>query len=264
MIENRIDRYPAWMRGAGRLGWLVIFAIAIGCAGGIPSIPNSPQGILERGDAYFARKMYFHSQGMYKAFLQRYPGDDQSDYAQFKLAESLYNGKEYGLAAVEYHLMVNNYGYSEYVDDAYYKEALCFYHQGLKPRLDQSKREDALERLERFVTVFPQSDLVPDAQEHIRLIHKKLAEKAFANARFYDKNKRYRSAIIYYDKIIDKYPNNRYWPLALYFKGVILLRRGENDEAIRLFSKVLNYPEEVGVKRDAKREMERLRKQINE
>ena len=263
MTEPRSNTYPATPFGMVRLGWVLLLLAVAGCAGGVPRVPNSAQAILERGDAYFDRKMYYHSQEMYKAFLQRYPGDDRSDYAQFKLGESLYNGKEYALAAVEYHLLTNNYGYSEYVDDAYYKEALCFFHQALKPPLDQSKREQALERLERFVTVFPQSDLVPEAQKHIAMVHEKLAEKAFSTARFYDKNKRLSSALIYYDKIIDEYPNNEYWAMACYFKGMILLRRGESDEAIQMFSRVLNYPDDVGVKRDARREMERLRKGAN-
>ena len=265
MSENRVDRYPTGVRGLrGCTGLLVVLSVIVGCAGGIPSIPNSPESILEKADAYFARKRYFESQELYKAFLLRYPGDDRSDYAQFKLAESLYNGEEYGLASVEYHILVSNYGYSEYVDDAYFKEALSYYHQALKPSLDQSKRLDALERLERFITVFPQSPLVPDAQEHIEKIHERLAEKAFDNARLYFKKNYRRSAEIYFDKILDNYPNNAYWARAAYFKGVIVLWRGEIDEAIRWFSAVVNYPEDVEVRPAAQRELQKLRQSRNE
>jgi outer membrane protein assembly factor BamD len=238
---------------------LVVFVI--GCAGGVPRVPNSAQAILERGDAYFDRKMYFHSQEMYKAFLLRYPGDDRSDYAQFKLGESLFHGEEYALAAVEYHLVATNYGYSEWVDDAYFKEALCYYHQGLKPPLDQTKRLDALERMERFITVFPQSPFIPEAQDYIRAIHAKLAEKGFKNALFYYRGKRWRSALIYFDKVIDDYPDNTYWARACFYKGLILVKRGETDEAVRMFSKVMAYPEDVDVKPGAQRELRKLRQQ---
>jgi outer membrane protein assembly factor BamD len=263
MIDNRVKKYPARGWGVGRFGSLfaLLVVFVVGCAGGVPRVPNSAQGVLERGDAYFDRKMYFHSQEMYKAFLLRYPGDDRSDYAQFKLGESLFYGEEYALAAVEYHVVTTNYGYSEWVDDAYFKEALCYYHQGLKPPLDQTKRLDALERMERFITVFPQSPLIPEAQEHIREIHAKLAEKGYKNALFYYRNKRWRSALIYFDKVIDNYPDNKFWARSCFYKGLILVKRDETDEAVRMFSKVMAYPEDVDVKPGAQRELRRLREQ---
>lgn len=263
MTTYRFCKYPTALRGTrGIAFWLlVVSALIAGCAGGMPRIPQSPEAIMERGDAYYKRKMYFQAQELYKAFLQRYPGDPGSDYAQYKLGDSLYMGEEYGLAAVEFHIMVTNYGYSEYIDDAYYKEALCYYQQALKPSLDQTKRLDALERLERFVTVFPDSPLVPEAQEYIQKIQEKLAQKAFDNGKFYFKTKRFRSAEIYFRKILDNYPNNAYWPQAGYYLGLIEVWWGETDEAIKWFSTVVNYPGDSDVKGLAKRELEKIRKQ---
>jgi outer membrane protein assembly factor BamD len=261
MTAERIDIDARGARGPWWPAAMVVVALVLasGCAGGLPSIPDDPEAILKRADAYFERKQFFQSQELYKAFIQRYPGDDRGDYAQVRLAESLYKGGDFALAAIEYHVLITDYGYSEYVDDAYFQEALCFYHQALKPPLDQRKRLDALERLESFVAVFPGSQWVPQAREHIQKIHAKLAEKAFATAMFYHKQKRIPSALVYLDKIIDTYPNNPYWARALYYKGTILLRRGETDEAIRLFSQVVAYPDDVDVKPRARGELARLR-----
>ena len=154
---------------------------------------------------------------------------------------------------------MTNYGYSEYVDDAYLKEALSFEKQAPKPPLDQRKRLDALEKLERFITVFPQSLLIPEAQEAIEEIHAKLAEKDFKNAKFYYGRKRYKSAEIYFMKIIDNYPNNKYWAEAAFFQGKIFLWRGEKDEAIRMFSRAANYPDNINAKRAAEFELRKLR-----
>lgn len=233
--------------------------LLLGCAGGIPSVPNSPEAALEKGDAYFAREKYFQAQELYKGFLRKYPGHDRSDYAQFRLAESLFASEEFALASVEYRILVSNYGYSDYADDGFFKGALCDYHQSLKPPLDQTKRLEALDKLQQFVRVFPQSPLVPEAQDHIQMIHAKLAEKAFANARFYLKRKRPVSALIYLDKIIANYPNNDFWARAFYFKGKILLERGDRDEAIKMFSQVMAYPRDIDVKQHAERELQRLR-----
>ncbi|MDH3217398.1 MAG: outer membrane protein assembly factor BamD [Candidatus Krumholzibacteria bacterium] len=261
MINHFVDKYSTRAHGlrplAGVVGVLAL--LLVGCAGGLPSIPNSSDAILEKGDAYFARKKYLQAQELYKAFLLRFPGDDRSDYAQFRLAESLFAGEDYALAAVEYHVLVSNYGYSEYADDGFFKGALCYYYQALKPPLDQAQRMQALDKLEQFARVFPQSPLAPQAREHIQKIHEKLAQKAFANAMFYVRKKRASSSIIYLDKIITKYPNNDFWARAFYLKGKILLERGETEEAIRMFSQVMAYPRDVDVKEEARRELQKLR-----
>jgi len=136
------------------------FAGLVGCTGGVPSIPEAPNEILKKADGYFQRGKYWPSSELYKAFLAKYPGDDRSDYAQFMLAESYFNDEEYPLAAVEYRILVSNYGYSDYVDDGYFREGVCLYEQCPKPALDQTKCYEALDKFNRFVQIFPNSPLI--------------------------------------------------------------------------------------------------------
>ena len=66
--------------------------------------------------------------------------------------------------------------------------------------------------------------------------------------RWYYKRKRYRSALIYAEKVIDSYPENQFWAEALYYKGLIKMKMGEKDEALRCFSQVIAYPEDLNLK----------------
>jgi len=226
--------------------------LCLGCAGGMPSIPDSPEDIMAKGDQYFERGKYYPSQELFKAFLTRYSGHERSDYAQFMLAESYFNMEEYALAAVEYRVLVTNYGYSEYVDEGYFKEALCNYNQSPKAQLDQTKAYEALSQFEQFVRVFSSSPMVPEAEKHIASIHEKLAGKELQNASFYYKKKWYASALIYLDKIIAEYPGNVHWVEAKYFKARILYARGERlDEAAALLREVIDYPARLRIQRDA-------------
>jgi outer membrane protein assembly factor BamD len=226
------------------VGIAMFAAFIIGCAGGVPKIPNDPEEILSKGDRYFERDKYFGAQELFKAFLTRFPGHDRSDYAQFMLAESYYGNRDYPMASVEYQILVTNYGYSEYVDDGYFKNAMCSIKQAPKPQLDQTMSYDALAKLDQFAQVFTQSPLLPDAQEQIKQIHAKLAEKEFKNAEFYFKTKRYISSLVYLDKIIDNYPDNEYAVRAMYLKAKVLYVRGEReDEAVELLQRVLDMPD---------------------
>ena len=240
---------------------LAMFAAAMsGCAGGMPKIPDEPDAVLIKADGYYQRDKWYQAQEMYKGFLSRYPGHDRSDYAQFMLAESYYNNREYPLAAVEYQILQNNYGYSEYIDDALFKMGLCYYHESPKYQRDQQKNRDALSKFNQFMQTFPSSPLIPEVEKYVAIINEKLAKKSFETGHFYFRRKKWTAALIYFDIVIDDYPDNEYWARSAYFKGVILEDRGDVDGAVRSFSQVLTYPEDVRYKSDARRRLDDLRK----
>lgn len=244
---------------AGLIAACVLSAFFAGCLGSMPSIPNDPEAILAKGDNYFEDGKYFQSAELYMGFTRRYPGHDRSDYAQFRLAESYFEDKDYPLAAVEYQILISSYNYSEYVDDALFKIGLCFYHESPKPQRDQQKAYDALSRLDQFVKTYPNSSLLEDAKKYIKLLHAKLAEKEFHNGEYYFKRKKMRAASIYFDKIIENYPDNKFWARSLYYKGLIHERRGEVEDAKRLLARVVAYDGELDVKEDARARLETMR-----
>jgi outer membrane protein assembly factor BamD len=231
-----------------------------GCAGGFSKTADTPENILVKADDYFQREKWVRAQEMYKAFLSRYPGHERSDYAQFMLAESYFNNREYPLASVEYQIMMNNYSYSEYIDDALYKLGLSDFNQSPKYQRDQQKAIDALSKFNQFLQTFPTSPLVPEVEKQIEVIHLKLAQKSFETGYFYFRRKKWTAALIYFDKVIDEYPNNEFWARSAYFRGMILEDRDDVDGAIRSYSLVLTYPEDISYKTDARRRLDALRK----
>jgi outer membrane protein assembly factor BamD len=249
---------PGVVRCARRLALMIAAVILAGCAGGMPSIPKQPEAILQKGVDHFDRGKYFQAQELFKAFLATYAGHDRSDYAQFMLANSYFKDEEYPLAAVEYRIVISDYSYSEYVDDAFLGEAKCFYEQAPKSHLDQSKSFEALSRLKQFITTFPTSPLVEEANSCISKIHEKLAKKDLKNARFYLRRKIERSAKIYLDKIIQDYPGNEYWAQAMYLRGLLYLADGDSTAAAEMFEGVVNYPKTLDITEEAKAELKRL------
>jgi outer membrane protein assembly factor BamD len=238
----------------------VLLVSGAGCGAGVPRIPDSPEAVLAKADEYYEKGKFFQAQELYKAFLSRYPGHDRGDYAQFMLGESYYNNREWPLAAVEFQILMNNYGYSEYIDDALFKLGLCYYHESPKSQRDQQKAHDALSRFNQFLQTFPNSPLVPQVNEYVKSIHGKLAEKTFDTGYYYYRRKKWTAALIYFSKVVEEYPENEYWARSAYFKALILEDRGEVDEAARFYTMVLTYPEDVTYKPDARRRLDRMRK----
>jgi outer membrane protein assembly factor BamD len=243
-------------RGAGAL---VLAWLTISCAGGMPKVPAAPDEVLARADDYLRRGKHLQAVALYQRFLESYVGNERADYAQFKLGESYLEGEEYELAAVEYQVLITNYGYSEWVDDAIFQTGVCFLRQAPRTERDQQKSIDALSRLNQFLQTYPDHPRAPEARAYIRQINARLAEKALESARWYYRRKEPKAALVYCDKVIENYPENEYWAEAVYLKGLILLDRGQNEEAIAQFTRLLEYPEDISLKRDAEAQIKRAR-----
>ncbi|MDH3197590.1 MAG: outer membrane protein assembly factor BamD [Candidatus Krumholzibacteria bacterium] len=248
-----VARIAATLAAALAAAWLT------GCAGSLPSIPDTPAAVMAKADALFDRESYFQASELYRAFLERYPGDDRSDAAQFRLAESYFRDGEYELASVEYQILLANYGYSSHAPEALYRIGVCFWEQAPKAVRDQQKSYDALAKFEQFIQTFPEHPLVPEAQDYVRRVHRRLAEKAMIALRWYYKRGRFQATLIYCDKIIDSYPDNEFYVEALYLKGTILFAFGEVDEAVQLFSRVMAWPEDLRVKAYAEEKLKEAR-----
>jgi outer membrane protein assembly factor BamD len=134
------------------------------------------------------------------------------------------------------------------------------YRESPKYQRDQQKSNDALSKFNQFLLTFPNSPLVPEVEKQIEIINVKMAEKSFKTGYFYLRRKKWTAAMIYFDKVIEEYPNNEFWARSAYFKGMILEDRGDIDGAVRSYSLVLTYPEDVKYKSDARRRLDDLRK----
>lgn len=249
MIRDR------WTRAAAAL---LAAAALSSCTGGIPKVPATPEAVLERADDYQARGKHMAAISLYQAFLDRYVGNERADYAQFKLAESHLATEQYALAAVEYQVLITNYGYSEWVDDALFQIGVCYWREAPRSARDQQKAVDALSRFNQFLTTYPDNPRAPEAREYVRRIHTRLAEKAFTAARWYYRRHEPAAAIIYCDKIIENYPDNPYWVEALYLKGIALSDRARYEEAVVQFKRILEYPGDHRLKHDAEKRIREL------
>lgn len=248
------------MTRIGLPGFVIAAALLAGCVGGMPKVPATPDAVLERAQEYQRRGKNIQAAALYQKFLERYAGHDRADFAQFNMGECHFADGDYALAAVEYQVVISNYGYSEYVDDALYKTGVCYWKQAPRAERDQQKSIDALNRFNQYRQTFPDGDHSKDVEGYVRQIHERLAKKEYEAARWYFRRKNGSAVLIYCDKIIDNYPDNRYWGQALLLKGEILLRRGQNEDAISQYTRVLDSSLDDDLKHEAEKKIREARR----
>lgn len=137
-------------------------------------------------------------------------GTNFSKDAQYFLAESYFADRQYILAASEYERFISYYPQDERREEVEYKMALCFYEQSPRYRLDQTPTQRAIQLFQLFNTKYPDSEYVVESASRIDELRNKLARKSFEAGEFYLRTDRYLAASIYFDQVIDQYPESKW------------------------------------------------------
>lgn len=128
--------------------------------------------------------------------------------AQYKLGLVLKGLLRYYEAEEAFNKVISHYPNSEWVEPAKFQIASCRQAVSRGPDYDQWAAKEAKEKFEEFVREHPDAVLSRDAQKNVEQLREKEAEANFNTARFYEKQKEYEAARIYYNELINNYPDS--------------------------------------------------------
>lgn len=206
-----------------------------------PNISNEER--MKVAEKMFNDGDYLDARTQFRIVILNSPGGSLSDKAQFYYAECHFKVKEYILATAEYEKLTRMYPNSEYVDDAQFQIGLGYYKLSPKAALDQTYTEKAIEEFQRFLEDYPGSPLVPKANEYMRKCRDKLAQKNFRNGESYRKRALYRSALVYYDYVLNNYYDTKLAERSLWEKAECYRQLGEQEQAEKFYKLYLEkYP----------------------
>ncbi len=137
-----------------------------------------------------------------------------SPRAQYGLAQALYEQGDYEEAITEYEQVLANYPGTEVIPLALFKIGECYYQIALRADYDQKEVDKAIRYLRKFVQDFPEHRNRPEADELISKLIDLKAEKAYDIALFYEAADSSEGGRLYFQEIIDTYPDSRYALLA--------------------------------------------------
>lgn len=178
--------------------------------------PGEPLNVAyDKSVALFEKEKYGDAAYGFDLVTRMGRGSNYAEDAQFFLAESYYNDKQYILAASEYERYISYYPQNPQREEVEYKRALCFYQQSPRYRLDQSATVRAIELFQLFNTKYPNSEFVLESAGRIDELRNKLARKNYEAGEFYLRTDRFLAATIYYDQTIDRYPESVWAERAL-------------------------------------------------
>lgn len=176
---------------------------------------DSLEVAFEKAYSLYEQERYRDAINAFETVLSIGRGTDVGQDAQYYLAESYFNNNQFLLAAAEYERYSDSHPGSQRREDVDYKAAYSYYRMSPRYNIDQANTRRSIERFRLFLARHPNSEQVDDASSKIEEMRDKLARKTFESAEFYMRNNQYRSAVIYFDLVVDRYPETRWAERAL-------------------------------------------------
>ena len=149
---------------------------------------------------------------MYEKIVKTAPYSDVAPQAQMKVGEAREKQKSYPEAVAAYETAADRYSDRPKVaSDAVYRAGMAYQKQSKTSEYDQGAAGQAIASLTDFMTLYPDDQRVPGAEKTITTLKLEQARGNFEIAKFYEKQKKWNGALIYYNEVLLRDPNS---PLA--------------------------------------------------
>jgi outer membrane protein assembly factor BamD len=147
------------------------------------------------------------AQEMFEGIVKRAPFSKFAPPSQFNVGQALEKQGNYDSALVAYATLVTKYPTDPIADDAQYQIGYVRLKQYREGSYDQASAAKAREAFDDFINRYPESEKVPQARENLKLLEGGASKSTLEVAKFYDKTKHYRAAVIYYNDVIKNSPD---------------------------------------------------------
>ena len=172
----------------------------------------------KQAEIYYNSGEYRQANRLFEQIIPKYRGRPQAQRIIFFFAETYMQTKRYSLAAYQYENFIKSYPKSERIQEASFKAAKSYYFQSPTYSLDQKDTHTAIEKLQVFINLYPNSEYTSEANQMISELQEKLEKKDFEIARQYYTIRDYSSAMKSLDNFIADNPGTIFREEALYYR----------------------------------------------
>jgi len=155
---------------------------------------------------------------LYEQIAPAYKGKPNAERMFFLYSNSLYKSEQYYLAGYQFENFVATYPKSEKREEAAFLAAECFYRLSPVYSLDQVDTQKALDKLQRFIDVYPSSEYLEKVNIYVKELREKQEKKAFEIAKQYNIISDFKGALKALENFISDYPGTPFKEQALYYR----------------------------------------------
>ncbi len=163
---------------------------------------------IRRANEYYDAKKYSQAQIIYEDVMPVMKGSAEYEDLYYKWAYCHYYQKDYLNAENIFKGFIENFPNSQRVDEIEYMRAYCFYKMSPKPELDQTPTTKAINYLQTYANVHPQSPRAKEAVGLIDGLRKKLEIKDYRSGELYYNMGYYKAAATAFNELMFNFPDS--------------------------------------------------------
>lgn len=188
----------------------------LGACGGGPSLEsmNGPE-LYHLAQEKMAEEKMGDAQEILDHLVIRHPRFDSIADASLLLADAYYADEKFILAIAQYTRFVTVYPAHSEVPQASLRMCQAFSAITLEPQRDQTQTYEAVRNCEQVANDFMLTPVADTASEIAAELRRKLAQRRYEEASFYFRRNGWDASILYYEDVVERYPETEYAPRAL-------------------------------------------------
>jgi len=148
------------------------------------------------------------AQEMFQKIVTNAPYGRIAPLAQYGIGQALEKAGSITATTNAYQQVVDRYPNSDVAPNAMYQIGYVYFQASRDTGCDQTAAVRAQEAFEDFLLRYPNSEKVPQAQDNLKTLQNRKMENSYTIAKFYDKQKNYKAAYVYYNEVIQQQPNS--------------------------------------------------------
>ena len=145
---------------------------------------------------------------IFAAIVRTAPFGRNTARAQFDIGLARQKQSANDAAIQAYQAVIDKFPNDPIAADAQYQIGYIWYEAARLGTNDQAATQNARTAFEDFLFRYPKSEKAQQARENLQRLQQKSTGDAMKVAKFYDKTKAYRAAVIYYGEVIREHPGS--------------------------------------------------------
>lgn len=166
----------------------------------------------------YEAKKYGKAIKLFEQIAPAYKGKPQAERMFYMYSQSLYKTNQFYLAGYQFESFASSYPKSEKIEEALFLGAKSFSKLSPVYSLDQVDTYKAIDKLQNFIDVYPESQYLAEANTLAKMLREKLEKKAYENAKIYNTISDYKAAMVAFDNFIINFPGTPFKEDALFYK----------------------------------------------
>ena len=131
------------------------------------------------------------------------------------------------------------------------------------PQRDQTETRAAIKEFQTFIDRYPNSDLMPDAKDHLRNARDRLSEADYQVGYFYYRQHWYPGAIDRFKSLLKQDPAFTARDAVYFYLGESLVKTKREAEALPYYEKLVKEFEQSDYLEDAQKRIAELKAQLD-